>query len=193
MINNLSEKIKKDLTESIKVKNKVIKKNISQIVEASKICTQSIKNGGKIIFCGNGGSASDAHHLSTELMVRLRPNVNRKPISSISLNLDTTSITACSNDYSYEKYLSRMLEGLGNYKDVLIAISTSGNSKNIVNVLKQAKKMNIVSICLLGKRGGIAKKYCKNNIIIDSNSTARIQESHICIGHIICEIIEESL
>ena len=190
---NLFEKIKKDLNESMSLKKNIIEKNIDQIIQASNICVNSIRKGGKIIFCGNGGSASDAHHLSTELLVRLRPNVNRKPIASMSLNLDTTSLTACSNDYSYDVYLSRMLEALGKKNDTLIAISTSGNSKNIVKVLKKAQLMKINTICFLGKGGGIAKKFSKNNIIVNSNSTARIQESHICIGHIIMEIIEDSI
>lgn len=191
-MNKLKNKIQKDINESINVKKSLIKNNINQIIQASDICKNSLKKGGKIIFCGNGGSASDAHHLATELLVRLRPNINRKPISAISLNLDTTSITACGNDYSYNEYLSRMLEALGKKDDVLICISTSGNSKNILKVLNKAKKMNIESISLLGKNGGKAKKLSKNNIIIKSNSTARIQEAHICIGHILMELIEDS-
>ena len=189
----LRKKIKDDIKENIDLKKKIIKKNIDEIIKVQEICISSLRSGGKLIFCGNGGSASDAHHLATELLVRLRPNINRKPISAISLNLDTTSLTACGNDYSYEIYLSRMLEALGNKNDVLIAISTSGNSKNIIKVLKKAKNMKIRSIALLGKKGGAAKNYCENNIIIDSNNTARIQEAHICIGHILMEIIENHL
>ena len=187
------EKIEKDIKENINVKKRILKENLSQIVNASEICINSLNNGGKLIFCGNGGSASDAHHLATELLVRLRPNVNRKPIPAISLNLDTTSLTACGNDYSYEVYLSRMLEALGNKDDLLIVISTSGNSKNILKVLKKAKSMKIKSIAFLGKKGGAAKNYCENNIIINSNNTARIQEAHICIGHILMEIIENRI
>lgn len=192
-LKKIFKKIEKDLKENISVKKKILKENLTQIVNASEICINSLNNGGKLIFCGNGGSASDAHHLATELLVRLRPNVNRKPIPAISLNLDTTSLTACGNDYSYEVYLSRMLEALGNKDDLLIVISTSGNSKNILKVLKKAKSMKIKSIAFLGKKGGAAKNYCENNIIINSNNTARIQEAHICIGHILMEIIENRI
>ena len=188
----LRKKIKDDIKENIKVKNELLKKNIDEIINAYEICANSLKAGGKIMFCGNGGSASDAHHLATELLVRLRPNVNRKPIPAISLNLDTTSLTACGNDYSYDVYLSRMLEALGNKNDILIAISTSGNSKNILNVIKKANKIGIQCITFLGKNGGSAKKLSKNNIVVKSSSTARIQEAHILIGHILMELIEDS-
>jgi len=182
--------IENKIIESINVKKKIIKSNIPEIVNASKICIKGLKKGGKLIFCGNGGSASDSQHLATEMLVRLNPNINRKPISAISLNLDSVSMSAHSNDYDYNSYLSRMLSGLGKKNDILIAITTSGNSKNILNVLKQAKKMKITSISFLGNKGGKAKNLCKNNIIVKSNNTARIQEAHICIGHILMDIIE---
>jgi D-sedoheptulose 7-phosphate isomerase len=187
---NLKNIIQNKITENIEVKKKIIKKNIPDIINASKICIKGLKKGGKLIFCGNGGSASDSLHLATEMLVRLNPNINRKPISAISLNLDSVSMSAHSNDYDYNTYLSRMLSGLGKKNDILIAITTSGNSKNILNVLKQARKMKITSISFLGNKGGKAKKFCKNNIIVESNSTARIQEAHICIGHILMDIIE---
>lgn len=192
-IRKILKKIKKDINENIQVKKRILKENLTQIVNASEICINSLNNGGKLIFCGNGGSASDAHHLATELLVRLRPKVNRKPIAAISLNLDTTSLTACGNDYSYDVYLARMLEALGKKDDILISISTSGNSKNILKVIKKANQLKIKTISLLGKNGGAAKKLSKDNIIINSNSTARIQEAHICIGHILMELIEDSV
>lgn len=182
--------IENKIIESINVKKKIIKSSIPEIINASKICIKGLKKGGKLIFCGNGGSASDSQHLATEMLVRLNPNINRKPISAISLNLDSVSMSAHSNDYDYNSYLSRMLSGLGKKDDILIVISTSGNSKNIINVLKQARKMKITSISFLGNKGGKAKKICKNNIIVESNNTARIQEAHICIGHILMDIIE---
>jgi D-sedoheptulose 7-phosphate isomerase len=188
-----SKKIEQDIKENIQVKKRILKDNIGQIVKASEICIDSINSGGKLIFCGNGGSASDAHHLATELLIRLRPNVNRKPIAAMSLNLDTTSLTACGNDYNYDVYLARMLEALGKKEDVLISISTSGNSKNILKVIKKANQLKIKTVSFLGKNGGAAKKLSKNNIIIKSNSTARIQEAHICIGHILMELIENSI
>ena len=186
----LNKIIQNKVTESINVKKKIIENNIPDIINASKICIKGLKKGGKLIFCGNGGSASDSQHLATEMLVRLNPNINRKPISAISLNLDSVSMSAHSNDYDYNSYLSRMLSGLGKKDDILIVISTSGNSKNILNVLKQARKMKITSISFLGNKGGKAKKICKNNIIVESNNTARIQEAHICIGHILMDIIE---
>jgi D-sedoheptulose 7-phosphate isomerase len=187
---NLKNIIQNKITENIEVKKKIIKKNIPDIINASKICIKGLKKGGKLIFCGNGGSASDSQHLATEMLVRLNPDINRRPIAAISLNLDTVSMSAHSNDYDYDSYLSRMLSGLGKKDDILIVISTSGNSKNILGVLKQAKKMKITSISFLGNKGGNAKKFCKNNIIVESNNTARIQEAHICIGHILMDIIE---
>ena len=186
----LNKIIQNKVTESINVKKKIIENNIPDIINASKICIKGLNKGGKLIFCGNGGSASDSQHLATEMLVRLNPNINRKPISAISLNLDSVSMSAHSNDYDYNSYLSRMLSGLGKKDDILIVISTSGNSKNILNVLKQARKMKITSISFLGNKGGKAKKICKNNIIVESNNTARIQEAHICIGHILMDIIE---
>lgn len=182
--------IENKIIESINVKKKIIKSSIPEIINASKICIKGLKKGGKLIFCGNGGSASDSQHLATEMLVRLNPNINRRPISAISLNLDSVSMSAHSNDYDYNSYLSRMLSGLGKKDDILIVISTSGNSKNILNVLNQAKKMKITSISFLGNKGGKAKKICKNNIIVESNNTARIQEAHICIGHVLMDIIE---
>ena len=193
--NNLISRnlVTKSINQSIAVKKSLLKENIDDILYAKELCVNTLKNKGKIILCGNGGSASDAHHLATELLVRLRPKVNRKPIAALSLNLDTTSISACSNDYNYNIYLSRMLEALGKKEDILIAISTSGNSINILNVLKKSKKLGIKSISLLGNKGGNAKKLSNHNIIVNSKTTARIQEAHICIGHILMELIEDDI
>ena len=143
------------------------------------------------MLCGNGGSAADAQHLAAEFLIRLRPNINRKPIPAITLAQDTSTITACGNDYSYDIHFSRCLEALGKKQDILIIISTSGNSRNIVNVLKQAKKMNIFTIGFLGNNGGKSKKICDLPLIVDSKNTARIQESHIFLGHYIFEQVEE--
>ena len=143
------------------------------------------------MLCGNGGSAADAQHLAAEFLIRLRPNINRKPIPAITLAQDTSTITACGNDYSYDILFSRCLEALGKKQDILIIISTSGNSRNIVNVLKQAKKMNIFTIGFLGNNGGKSKKICDLPLIVNSKNTARIQESHIFLGHYIFEQVEE--
>lgn len=182
------------INESIKLKKKLntknFKKKISQSIDA---ILKSINSGGKIFLCGNGGSAADAQHLACEFLVRLRPNVNRKPIAAIPLALDTSTITASSNDYSYKYVFSRNLEALANKQDILIAISTSGNSKNILEVLKMAKKKKIFSITFLGNKGGKAKNLGNLNLIVPSNITAQIQECHIFLGHLIFESVEDNL
>ncbi len=191
-VNNAQLNLKKTIFDSIKAKNSLllIEKDISNAI--NKIY-KKIKNGGKVFLCGNGGSAADAQHLAAEFLVRLRPHINRKPIAAISLAMDTSTLTACGNDYSFNKIFSRNLLALSNSKDVLIAISTSGNSKNIVDVLKTAKKMKIFSISFLGNNGGTAKRYSDINLIINSRITARIQESHIFLGHYIFECLENML
>ena len=159
---------------------------------ALKVFT-AIKKSKKILICGNGGSAADAQHLAAEYLVRLRPNIDRKPLPIITLAQDTSTITACSNDYSFEKIFSRNLEALYNEGDILITISTSGMSKNIINVLNYAKKKNIFSISLLGNKGGKAKNLTNIPIVVPSKNVARIQECHIFIGHIILEWVEDQL
>ena len=161
------------------------------IIRAIKLIYFSLTKKKKIIICGNGGSAADAQHLVAELIVRLRSKVNRQPLPAIVLASDTSTITACGNDYDFGKIFSRPFFALANKGDVLIVISTSGNSKNILNVLKLARKMKIKSIGFLGCRGGLAKKMCNINLIVDSNETARIQESHIFLGHYIIEQVED--
>ena len=170
-----------------------LNKDIDKVHEIIDIINENIENNGKILLCGNGGSAADAQHLSAEFLVRLRPNINRKPIPAISLAMDTSTITACGNDYSFNKLFSRNLEALSNSNDILIVISTSGNSKNILNVLKTAKRLKIFSIGLLGNKGGEAKKYCDKSIIVKSPNTATIQECHIFLGHYIFEQVEKKL
>lgn len=164
--------------------------NISYII--NKI-TKSIRKGGKIMFCGNGGSAGDAQHLAAEYLVRLRPTINRHPIAAISLAQDTSTITACGNDYGYDEIFLRPFQALAKKNDILIAMSTSGNSGNILKVLKEAKKKNIFSLAFLGGSGGSAKKICTKAITVDSKITARIQECHIFVGHFILEKVEDNL
>lgn len=182
--------LQKAINETIETKRTLIKleKNITRSIEE---IFKSISNKGKIFFCGNGGSAADAQHLAAELLVRLRPKVNRNPIPSISLAMDSSTLTACGNDYNFNKIFSRPFEALANKNDILFVISTSGNSKNIIEVLKSARKKNILSIGLLGCKGGLAKNFCKINIIVDSNVVARIQESHIFLGHFILQSVED--
>ena len=150
-----------------------------------------LEKGGTIFWCGNGGSASDSQHLAGELVGRFVEE--RKPLKSISLTADSAVMTCIVNDYGYEHIFSRQLEALGSKGDVLVAISTSGNSKNIIKAIEKANKMDIVTIGLLGKGGGKAVNIAQHSIIVPSKITARIQEMHILIGHILCDLIEVGL
>ena len=184
--------LKKSLQENINLKKKLFKfeKNINYIIERIIL---TLKNRGKILICGNGGSAADAQHLAAEFLVRLKPKPKRPPYPVVSLALDTSTLTACGNDLGFDNIFSRNLEALGKKEDLLMVISTSGNSKNILKVIKMAKKMNIESVALLGANGGKAKKLCDKEIIIPSKNTARIQECHIFLGHYIFEQVEKKL
>ncbi len=180
------------LKENINLKKKIISLD-NKVSEYIEIIFKTLKNKKKIFICGNGGSAADAQHLSAEFLVRLRPAVNRRPLPVISLALDTSTITACGNDYNFDKLFARNLEALADYGDLLICISTSGNSKNILNVLKKAKILGVQTLSLLGNGGGRAKDISSNSILIPSSNTARIQEAHIFIGHVILESVEDKL
>jgi len=184
--------LKTAIEDTIKTKKTLIKLE-NKINKSIKEIHKSLKKKGKIFFCGNGGSAADAQHLVAELLVRLRPKVNRNPIPAISLCMDTSTLTACGNVYNFDKIFSRPFYALANKNDVLLVITTSGNSKNIIEVLKIAKKKKILSIGFLGLKGGLAKKYCDINLIVDSSTVARVQESHIFLGHFILESVENLL
>ena len=151
----------------------------------------TIKSGGSIFWCGNGGSAADAQHLSAELIGRLVNN--REPLPSIALNSDIAALTCIANDFGYTEIYARQLKGLGNAGDLLIVLSTSGNSENILKCLDVARQKKIITAALLGKDGGEARGKSDFEIIIDSKITARIQELHKLIGHTICQIIEREL
>ena len=167
-----------------------LEQDINKIIKKIYI---TLKKGNKILICGNGGSAADAQHLAAEFLVRLRPKINRKPYPVLSLALDTSTITACGNDFDFHDLFKRNFEALYKPKDLLIVISTSGNSQNIVNVLKFAKSKKIFSIGFLGIGGGRAKKFCDASLLVPSNNVARIQECHIFIGHYIFEAVENLL
>ena len=162
-----------------------------QISDIASLLIEVLKNGNTIFWCGNGGSASDSQHLAGELIGRFKGN--RKPLKSISLNSDSAVMTCIVNDYGYEHIFSRQIEALGEEGDVLIGISTSGRSENVNNALKKAKEKNLHTVGFLGKDGGAALQIASHTIVIPSQSTARIQEMHITIGHILCELIEEGL
>ena len=188
MLNYLLKKV----NESSKAKLS-LSKSLGNINKSIKLITNSIKKKNKIFLCGNGGSAADAQHLAAEFLVRLNKHVKRGPIPALSLALDSSTLTACSNDFSFDNIFSRNLEALGNKNDVLIVISTSGNSKNILNVLKKAKDKKIKTIGFFGKNGGRAKNKTDLPIFVDSTATARIQESHIFLGHFIFNEVEKNL
>ena len=190
--------MKNQNTFHIAVKNSIeTKKNLLKLEKLIEKTIQeiykSIKKGGKLFFCGNGGLAADAQHLTAELLIRLRPKLNRNPIPAISLCMDSSTLTACGNDYNFKEIFSRPFEALAKKNDILIVISTSGKSKNIIEVLKKAKKKNILSIGLLGDNGGIAKKYCDISLVVQNASVARTQESHIFLGHYILESVENMI
>ena len=165
---------------------------VDKIIIASEILIESINKGNKVLWCGNGGSASDAQHMSTELMGGLRDH-NRAPIPSIALTTDSSFLTAWSNDTDFKTVFSRQVEAIGNSGDVLIAISTSGNSDNVIEAVLMAQKINMKVIILTGKSGG--KLYGRGDVIINipSDDTQRIQEGHLLTEHILCEMAESSL
>jgi len=174
--------------EVLRLASKLLSENITQA--ANKI-SASLALGGTLFFCGNGGSAADSQHLAAELVGRFKQD--RKALRSIALTTDTSVMSCIANDYSFSEIFSRQLEALGRDGDVLVAISTSGNSPNIANVLQTARSKNIFTVSLLGKDGGDAKSLSDLPIIIPSSSTARIQEIHGLIGHILCDLIEKAL
>jgi len=185
-------KIKKAVSENIRLKRNLIK-NFEIIKKIKNKILYCLNNSGKVFLCGNGGSAADAQHLAAEFMVRLRPKINRNPYPVISLALDTSTLTACSNDYGYKNIFYRPLDALASKKDILIVISTSGKSQNIIEVLKLAKKKKITSIGFLGCGGGKSKSLCNLKYVVQSNNVARIQETHIFLGHLIFELVEDEL
>jgi len=180
--------IKNCLTEHIQTAKKM-ENFLSLIEQIGKLCLNALKNNKKILIAGNGGSAADAQHFSAELTGRFKKE--RISLPAIALTTDTSALTAIGNDYGYEYVFSRQLEGLGNEGDVFIGISTSGNSQNIINAINKAKEKNIKIITLTGKDGGRMKELGDINIIIPSNDTPRIQEMHIMVLHMICQIIDE--
>lgn len=181
------------INESIKVKKKLydspeIIERISKVVD---ICVTSLANGGKVLFCGNGGSAADAQHLAAELSGRFY--YDRPPLSSEALHVNTSYLTAVANDYSYEEVYARLIKGSAKEGDVLIGLSTSGNSKNIIRAFETAQSMKLKTVALTGQSGGRLKETANILINVPSDDTPRIQESHILIGHIICQLIESRI
>ena len=165
---------------------------ISQNIEiAADLIAKSLTSGGTIFWCGNGGSAADSQHIAAEFVGRFKKD--RRPLRSIALTTDSSVLTCVANDYSYEEIFSRQLDALGRDGDILVAITTSGKSENIKKALIQAQNMGIKTIGLLGKKGGECKDYSDISLIVPSDITARIQETHILIEHLLCELVEHKL
>jgi len=188
---NSSDKILEHFSEHLQVIAAVPALCSEPIQNAGIQIAGSLTKGGILFWCGNGGSAADSQHLAAELVGRFKKD--RKALRSIAFTTDTSVLTCVANDYSYEDIFSRQLEALAREGDVLVAISTSGNSENVLRVLRAAKELGVKTIALLGKDGGQAKAIADLAIVIPSDSTARIQEAHILIGHILCDLIEQEL
>jgi D-sedoheptulose 7-phosphate isomerase len=181
------------LNESAETKLAILKHCREDVYKAIDIMNASIKAGGKILFCGNGGSAADSQHLATEFIIRLSHDIKRPAIGAIALTTDSSLLTAGANDIGYDNVFARQVEGLGAKGDVLIGISTSGNSSSIIKAFEMAKSKGVKTIAFLGGSGGKIKGMADCEIIIPSSNTQRIQEGHITIGHIICESVEREL
>ena len=190
---NKDEKIEQLFKESIRTKQNCIEQGFQSLYQIGDSITQSIQDGGKIMLCGNGGSAADAQHLAAEMLVRLKPMNNREGVAAMTLAQDTSTITACGNDFGYEMLYERVLRSLGKKGDCLIGITTSGNSKNVILAMKAAQEMGIKVFGFLGCKGGEALKYCDEAFIVPSDDTGRIQEAHITAGHALMEYIEDRL
>lgn len=189
----MEDYIKNQLLESADVKMKLATQKIGVIAEIASICIETIKNGGKIMFCGNGGSAADSQHLATELVVRLSANVNRQALPGLALTTDTSILTACANDYGFDKIFARQVEALGREGDMLVAISTSGNSPNVLHAVEAARETGMKVIGFTGSTGGKLLNQADKCIVVPSDDVQRIQECHIAIGHIIISLIEQEL
>jgi len=164
---------------------------LEQIRESADLCINTFQNKGKLLLCGNGGSAADAQHIAAELSGRFE--IDREPLFAEALHVNSSFITAVANDYSFDAVYSRMIKAAGRAGDVLIGISTSGNSANVVNAIREAKNIGMHTIAFTGEQGGELAAISDICLKIPSSNTARIQESHILIGHILCGIVEETL
>ena len=189
----MQEKIKSIISSSIEVKQGILADAdlLATVEHVTHAITESFRAGGKVLFCGNGGSAADAQHLAAEFSGRFYSD--RDPLPSEALHCNTSYLTAVANDYGYDVVYSRIVKGIGKRGDVLIGLSTSGNSVNIMKAMEVARSLGMVTICFTGKTGGKLKDMCDYLINVPSNDTPRIQESHIMLGHIMCELVEKNL
>ena len=186
----MKELIKKRVYDSIKVKEKTLTANLNVVARIAHELITALTKGGKVILFGNGGSAADCQHVAAELIGRFQNE--RKSLAAIALTTDTSIITALGNDYGFDIVFSRQIEGLARPNDIVIGISTSGNSKNIIAGIAQAKKMGLKTVSLTGCGGGMLAPLSDISLVVSSNVTARVQEAHICFLHIICELVEKN-
>lgn len=186
-------RIPQSIADSIAVKQAILDNPdfLARIQQAADLITKSLQNGGKIHFCGNGGSAADAQHLAAELSGRFY--FDRPPLNAEALHCNTSYLTSVANDYGYDEVYARMLRGTAKKGDVLVAISTSGNSRNILNAIEMAKTMGVKVIAMTGESGGAMRDVADILLNVPSTDTPRIQESHIMIGHILCELVESRI
>lgn len=187
------EIVQSNIEESIRTKERVLAELQSEILSAGDILSNCLEKGGTIFFCGNGGSSCDAAHIAAELVVRYKSGNERRALPAMCLASDMAVLTACSNDYGYKDVFARQVEAFGKPGDVLVGITTSGNSENVILAVDAAKKRQMKCISLLGGTGGKLKGKTDLEIIVPSQVTARIQESHILIGHILCSLVEKQL
>jgi len=189
----MTEKIKKIIAASVEVKQLILNDDtfIKKIETAVDVLVNAFEKGNRVWFCGNGGSAADAQHLAAEFSGRFYKN--RKALPAEALHCNTSYLTAVANDYSYDVIYSRLVEGIASEGDVVIGLSTSGNSPNILNAFETAKQKNVTTVGFTGATGGKMKTVSDHLFNVPSTDTPRIQESHIMIGHIICELVEEKL
>lgn len=185
--------IQDSLKASAETKLKIIDRCTGDISKAIDFILRAFNTKNKVLLCGNGGSAADAQHLATEMVIRLNPKIKRPGLPAIALTTDASNITAGANDIGYDNVFARSVEALGREGDVLIGISTSGNSASVNNAFIKAREMKITTIGFLGKDGGAAKDLCDIAIIVPSDDTQRIQEGHITIGHIIFQEVEQEM
>jgi D-sedoheptulose 7-phosphate isomerase len=186
----LEERIRLEL-DQVAANMRLLRDAASTIAVAAEIMKRSLRSGGKIMFCGNGGSAADAQHLAAELMGRYLKD--RAPLSALALTVDTSALTAIANDYSYDEVFARQLRGIGRRDDVLVGLSTSGNSANVVRAIEAARDLGIVSLALTGQQGGRMAEIADHVIRAPAVRTNSIQEMHIVIGHMLCGFVEEAL
>lgn len=192
-MNQYIDLIKSTITESIETKQLLLEQCSDSIMQCGCILATAAERNSNILFCGNGGSAADAQHLAAELVVRYRGNINRRAIKSMALTVDPSVMTAGGNDIGFDNVFARQVEAFAQPGDVLVGITTSGKSPNVMNAINKAKEMGVTVIGLLGGDGGPILPLCDYSVVVPSTITARVQESHILTGHIWCDIIERHL